>query len=481
MPSVRLGLPSDPRALPIATGAAERFAAVRGLQPRDAERVVMVVDDLLAAVLELCYPGDEAGTVELELDADRGSVTVAVHDWGRPIAAPSPGRIPPALDRVAAQTSDLRLVSLGADGKRTTAVIAVASAADAPPAAHALDLPPLQAPPAEDTRDQIEIRALRADDLAEVEAVSQLLYANYGLTYVHPRFYAPRWLAEQVAAGAVRSSVAVHEDAVVGHHALLPANGWASAESGVAVVHPAYRGLGIFDRLFTRTVGIATESGLDAMFGRAVTVHPYSQRAELKHGYREAALLLGAIPAKMTMAGLAEEGGTRTAALLSYLVLRPTPRAVRLPAIYRDRLVATYAHLGLEVVAPAPAAPPGPPVRWDEAAEEGWGALTITGWGPGAAEQAVRGVRDLLARHLDVVYADLDLHALAEPDAVVAALNDLGFSYAGLVAFGPGGHDLLRLQRPNATTVATRGMATASRFGAQLVAAALADRERVDA
>ncbi|MFN8130185.1 MAG: hypothetical protein U0R70_01410 [Solirubrobacteraceae bacterium] len=483
MPSVRLTLPSDPRAVPIAVGVADAFGAVRELAPADAANVAAVTRGLLAAVLLHCYPGDPDGTVELELDADLTTVTVAIHDWGRPIAALDPNALPPGLEELAGLVSDLRLVNLGADGKRTTAVLEIAApAADAPPAEHALDLPPPTAPGAADVREHLVIRDLRADDLAEVEAVSQLLYANYGLTYGHPDFYTPRWLAAQVQSGAVLSTVAVHDGEIVGHHALLREEGWAAAESGVAVVHPAYRGLGIFDRLFTRTVERATDAGLPAMFGRAVTVHPYSQRSELAHGYREAALLLGMVPAKMTMAGIAEDGGVRTASLVSYRILRPTPRAVTLPSLYRDRLVATYAHLGLELTAPtADAALAGPPVSWTADAERATGTLRVAGWSPAAAERTVHGARALLRDHPDVVFADLDLHALADPDPAVDLLNSLGFSYAGLLPFGPGGHDLLRLQRVTAAAVEMRRIATASRFGAELKAEVLTDRERVDA
>ena len=55
-------------------------------------------------------------------------------------------------------------------------------------------------------------------------------------------------------------------------------------------------------------------------------------------------------------------------------------------------------------------------------------------------------MRHLLSRHVDVVYADIDLMAVGDVDEAAAELNELGFFAAGLVLHGPDGHDHLRLQ-----------------------------------
>jgi GNAT superfamily N-acetyltransferase len=115
---------------------------------------------------------------------------------------------------------------------------------------------------------------------------------------------------------------------VIGHHAMMP--GVPSAETGAAVVHSAYRGLGIFGRLFEQTLERASERGLASVFGDAVTIHPFSKRAERSHGYRETALQLGMVPARTTMRGFGGDGPSRrTATLRSYRPLdeRASPGA----------------------------------------------------------------------------------------------------------------------------------------------------------
>jgi hypothetical protein len=72
--------------------------------------------------------------------------------------------------------------------------------------------------------------------------------------------------------------------------------------------------------MFERTLDEASERGLAAVFGDAVTIHPFSQRVELSRGYGQAALQLGMVPGQTTMRGFGREEGPkrRTAALRSY-------------------------------------------------------------------------------------------------------------------------------------------------------------------
>ena len=337
-------------------------------------------------------------------------------------------------------------------------------------------------PPIVATTDANEI-AVRDGRAEDAEPIAQLLYANYELSYVHPDFYRPRWLCEELLAGRLLSSVAVHGSEVVAHHALLPSPDAPVAETGVAVVAPAYRGLGVFGRLSEHTLARARAVGLQAVYARAVTVHPYSQRAELAHGYRETAVCLAASPGRGTMRaiGAATAAGRRTALMISFLPLQRGSRRASLPERYRDRLLATYGELGFAAPAPAEAAGLAPRLVVTREADAAVGVLSIGGWDDRLAAEAIGTVRMLLAEHVDVIYIDLDLEATADPDAAVETLRDQGFSYAGLWLHGAGNHDHLRLQRLNSPDVELDAIATASAAGQELVRYVLADREHVGA
>ena len=461
-----LTLSSDERLRPLAGGFGLEFARAAGVAADEAPRLAGVLDEAVRFVSEQAYPGDASGRIELTLEPDDAGIRVALHDWGRPLTSVrEPAEGPPALAPLRAMVGGLRLINLGADGKRLSFVWEAAHATPAPAGATEAPAP---------TRAAAQI-AVRDGTPADAEAIAQLLYENYALSYVHPDFYRPVWLAEELRSGRVLSTVALDGGELVGHHALLPDAAAPAAETGVAVVAAAYRGLGVFGRLSEHTLARARAAGLAALYGRAVTIHPYSQRVELAHGYRESALCLGAQPAAVTMRDIPITG-VRTALMVSFLPLRAGPRQGSLPARYRDRLLDTYTRLGL----PAPGAPerssatPSPlAVAHDEHA--GVATITVAGWDRSIAADAVAALRRLLAEHVDVIYADIDLVAIADPDAVVDALRLHGFSYAGLWLHGAGDHDHLRLQRLNSTDVELETIATASPAGAELVAYVLAD------
>jgi anti-sigma regulatory factor (Ser/Thr protein kinase)/GNAT superfamily N-acetyltransferase len=260
----RLSVSTDERLLPVVRAFGREVASAVGLSDAEGGRLVGAVDEVMRFVRERAYPGDPTGTIEVTLEPAERGIRVAVHDWGRPLTS---AEGPAELAQLGATVEDLRLINLGREGKRlsfvwptTHAVEVAAGATDAvPPSAATAEAP------------EIAVRDARPDD---AEPIAQLLYENYALSYLHPDFYRPRWLREELLAGRVVSSVAVHGDETVGHDALMRAPDAVVAETGVAVVAPAYRGLGIFGRLGEHTLARARAIGVHALYGRAVTMHP---------------------------------------------------------------------------------------------------------------------------------------------------------------------------------------------------------------
>jgi N-acetylglutamate synthase-like GNAT family acetyltransferase len=470
----RLTVSSDERLRPLARAFGLEFARASGVGEAAAAPLVKALDDAIEFVRTRAYPGDPSGRIEVTLAPAEAGVEVAVHDWGRPLASvDAPQEGPPELERLGAAVDGLRMINLGADGKRLSFVWPTTLAVDVPPGA--VDAPDAVARAVDAAA--IVVRDGRPED---AEPIAQLLYENYALSYVHPDFYRPRWLREELRVGRVVSAVAVHAGEVVGHHALIPAPDGASAETGVAVVASAYRGLGIFGRLSAHTLARARTLDLAAVYGRAVTVHPYSQRVELAHGYHETALCLGASPTGVTMRNIAAAGPPRRHALMvSFLPLRHGARRGSLPARYRDALLDTYARLGLPAPAPGDAPTRSAPVAVARETDVSVATLILGAWDRTVAAEAVAPLRTLLAEHVDVVYADLDLAAISDIDGAVAALRAEGFFYAGLWLHGPGDHDHLRLQRLNSTDIEVDAISTASPAGHELVEFVLADRGRL--
>lgn len=188
-------------------------------------------------------------------------------------------------------------------------------------------------------------------------------------------------------------------------------------------------------------------------------------------------MLLGSVPARMEMQGIEGAGaGRRTASILSYRMLRPSPRAVALPARYTAELQAAYANVGLETIGSNAPSPSTGPVESFEEESRATAVLSVSAWN----EQAVvHELRHALARQ-DVVYADLDLVTGAASDEAIAELNLQGFFYAGLVLSGRDGHDAVRLQRLNADNIELEQIVADSDVSKEILEAVLADRERID-
>jgi anti-sigma regulatory factor (Ser/Thr protein kinase)/N-acetylglutamate synthase-like GNAT family acetyltransferase len=465
-----LTVSSDQRLLSLVSAFGREFAGAAELPDPERAGLVGALDEAVRFVSERAYPGDPTGRIEITLEPAERGIRVSVHDWGRPLTS---AEGPAELVDLGAAVEDLRLINLGGRGKRLSFIWRTSQELDV--AAGVADAPPPVV--ANAGADEITVRDAQVED---AEPIAQLLYGNYALSYVHPDFYRPRWLREELLTGRVLSSVAVHGTDIVGHHALLLSADAPVAETAVAVVAPAYRGLGVFGRLGEHTLARARARGLQALYGRAVTVHPYSQRAEIAHGYHETALCLALSPGTMTprAARTPANGARRTALMISFLPLERAPRRVSLPQRYRDRLLETYARLGLETRAPVEPAPLGV-IGIEREPEAAAAALTIGGWDEGLAGQVIDQVRMLLAEHLDVIYADLDLEAASDSDSAVQALRHEGFSYAGLRLHGPGNHDHLRLQRLNSTDVELDRISTASPAGHELVRFVLEDLKQV--
>ena len=456
------------------------FAADSGLTRDEERRTSAVVEGLVRFTLDNAYPDDDLGEIEVTLEADEGFVRVLVHDWGLPLtsAGGDLGPLPEPLATLASETRSLELVNLGSAGKRLTAEVTVGSSGDGHAARHHVAEAPRLARTGTGAADVIEVRAGTAED---AEAIAQLLYENYHLSYVHGDFYRPRYLMAELASGRLVSTVAVHEGRVIGHHALMPLPGVPSAETGAAVVNSTYRGLGIFGRMFEHTLDEARGRGLAAVFGDAVTIHPFSQRAEFAQGYRESALQLGMVPAHTTMRGFGHEGpGRRTATLRSYRPLDEDARQAELPATYRELLESAYENLGLSVEARAEPVPlEGEALTTNLDEGRALGALRLRGWNDEARAELEQAVRHLLSHHVDVIYGDVDLAAVGDLDDAVAELNELGFFAAGLVLNGPDGHDHLRLQLLDSEEIELENIVCDSQYGEALRRQVLEDRTRV--
>jgi anti-sigma regulatory factor (Ser/Thr protein kinase)/GNAT superfamily N-acetyltransferase len=485
--TISLRAPAIGAAPDLAVDFVRSVAALAKVGREDAEALRTATERLVHFTLEHAYLDGATGDLAVEAHLFDGGIRLDVHDWGLPLElertrAETGGHEASALEvpglDLAGLVDEASFHNLGRDGKLFSVV------------KHCVhDSPVSASAPLLSEHDDHETTAPAPEDLhvrtfepGDEEGICQLVYRNYKNTYGSEFFYIPEKLLERNRDGEVVSSIAVAGGQIVGHHALLRKEGTQVAETGAAVIHPDYKGLGIFNRLSEHTLTTARQLRLPAVYGHAVTLHPYSQKAEHTHGYRETALAVGRARASIRLEGnKLTRTGNRHGIVVSYLCFQHPTRPVVLPETYRDPVLAAYTRLGLEVEEGKSPEHGGAGITAHLDAGLNVGTIAIPAWAPGDEAAVHRAFHYLLAKHCDMVYAEIDLERVAEIDAVVELLNREGFFYSGIAPLGRDGHDQLVLQYENTLDVEEDEIVCYSDGAQELKAFVLADKARVTA
>ena len=291
---------------------------------------------------------------------------------------------------------------------------------------------------------------IRRFEIGDGDGIAKLIYRNYSFSYYKDIFYIPHKVREANHDKSVTSIVAYYKDEVIGHFALLKSKYSNIAEIGVATVDPRFKRMGIMNLMFDELILTAKEEGLRAIYGEALTMHPYSQKANLRHNMIESAISIGIVPSSMEI----EESiktAQKSGAMIAYLLFDPSPRSLYLPQRYQDELLKVYKRAGLEVT----------PSKGSTLNREILSARINTMLNSGVI--VIEDLFDLPAfaqefeqlRHqkLDMIFADVNLHHISEIDKLVSVLNEFSFFYGGLLFEYYYNEDYLRLQYVNSIDV----------------------------
>jgi GNAT superfamily N-acetyltransferase len=444
-----LRISNDPRAL----GLVEAFAreSLRHTPLDEPASLEALIVAATRQIIDHAYPSGESGFIVLHSRQLADHLEITLRDFGLPedIAALEAslhnettrswlGHLPHT-----AAADSLHWSGYGPEGKALTIT---KSFHDIHVTEHPGDLAPFTEKPPLAPEQDYALRRLRPEDAV---TVSQLIYKAYGSSYFNRDVYYPDRVAAQNAAGAVVSFVAEGAvSGVVGHYALERNQPGPVAEGGQAVVDPAHRGRKLLDRLKAAALEHAREIGLAGVYADAVTVHTFTQKANLALGAKLCAADLGISPANETFRGIAAPATPqRVTCLLYFLPFKPRPaRRAFIPAIYEEPVREILARLGGPVEFGEPGAPAGHGALGLQLVPTAATAyLTVQRIGLDTVPAIRKATRDLLEHsHAEAIFADLPLQDPATP-AVASALRTIGYSFAGIAPdFLPDG-DLLRL------------------------------------
>jgi len=292
--------------------------------------------------------------------------------------------------------------------------------------------------------------AVRLVAPAEASLLIALIRSCYGETYVDPSFYHEPAVSELLASQRLHS-IGAFTDAgqLVGHMGITArAHGGITADAGMTLVDPAFRGRGIARRV---AGGLARQSmalGLVGVHDYPVTVHAATQRIGAGFGV-DTGLMLANMPGDVVFQEIETPApGARTSSLIRWLPFGLAPeRNVYLPERYRAQIESLYAEAHLS--------------RTALQSNEGVGELeseleqvyderrqilrvAVARAGGDLAARVEAEIREAAMRGALVAHVDLPLADPATPMAT-EALRTQGFSFAGLLPEYRDG-DVLRLQ-----------------------------------
>ncbi len=464
--NLSLTIPNDIRFLSMALGVIKEAAQLAEFDPQEVTDLVTAGRELLFNAIRHAYPETMEGMIDIEIVFHPQGLQVSVHDMGLPfdfdryMASQQEG----GLKRIADYVDELRFANMGHRGKSFTIFKSHPISLDESlyqPYSDLSDESPASLKPA-----SIQIRDFEPGD---EEAISHLIYNNYTYSYYKSLFYYPKKIRALNETGEIASIVAeTKEGNIVGHFALVTIDRANIAEIGVAVVHPDYKGKGIMNAMLDRIQHKARELGLDAIFGEALMMHPFSQRANLRHGFGESALMLGLVP---NTVALTDPNAVRTekrmGVLIGYKILNgATGRHIRLPKAYRSLIEKIYANNGLQILPPLTAehAAQNSSVHYELSPYTQSGTLLIDRVADDFRHLIRHHLHTLYKKHVEMIYADINLMRCDRLDETITLLREEGFVFCGVLFYRRGEDDYLRLQLVNSDNVETERIVCYSNF-----------------
>jgi len=471
-----LRLPNHLDAPRVARAAVAAQLRSIGYQTAVLQRVEIVVEEACSNVVKHAYRADEEATFSVACSLDRAQLRIRVHDRGAPCDF---AHLPP-FDPAQGQDKglgvflmqrllpELRFVNLGRDGKAVDLLFPLPGGwSEHPPPAHLADAE--REEPSPDPR-QLRVRLFQPADAAQI---ARCAYRVYGYSYFGEHVYIPERLIAMNAAGDLTSVVVVDDrDRVYGHLALVFSPLREIPEEGQAFVMPEARGGGCLTRMKTLLNGVAHDRRLPGVFSDAVTVHPYTQRANLGMNSRECGLLLAFAPGSVQFNDLHAADDLRHSLVVFYKPLADyqTSRAF-LPPRHAEMIAAIHDNVGVRLEPLTGETPLAEKTELDVAcvASRGIAYIVVKAYGPDLIERLRQQTRALCLHGMAVIQLDLPMRHSAVASQL-EAIEALGYFFVGVVPHYFVDAPSLRLQFLNNVELRPDSVVLVSDFAKRLFA-----------
>lgn len=435
-----------------------------GLNEEDATRFTIAVSELISDIILFAYPNDSSANVELTFSNSLSNVELIVSEVGEPFD-PDRHRYDPqkAITEGDFEGAGLRLIrrfcdeflfiNKGREGKefRLSKEIHVHDIDELLELSRSREPASPEVPKATSRKRDKEQFAYTKITPSDAEDIAKLIYRTYEYTYSKEEMYYPQKIEKTVSGKEKLGVIARTESGeAIGYFAVLRKQDSNIAEVGEAVVSPQYRRQGVMSSMMEHLITITRNQNLGALFGKAVTIHPVSQRVNYNYGFKTTALML-AETGNVVYKGFDEQYPQPVSVVIDFLPLTiPQRKTVYLPGEYAEMLRLTYEELNTPITV-------GEPTQLQMAEKsdvqlkinysDSTLLITVNKYGPDFHTVLLDMIDSLQKQEEpNAIYLDLPLENPATPNQF-NQIKDLGFFYCGLAPMFHHESDFLRLQK----------------------------------
>ncbi|OPY69673.1 MAG: Serine-protein kinase RsbW [Syntrophorhabdaceae bacterium PtaU1.Bin034] len=362
LPSSTLTVPNDLSYLPAIQSYAAEVTKAAGFPELEVVKILLALEEAVVNVVEHAFDPSEQATYQVVFEPMSSGIRIVIKEKGLPFTPDSIPEYtaPTDIDETSTRglgsflmkksVDEAALVNLGREGKELHLVkyLPYKSIIDLQDAS---DLELYPKPKKEDQPKEKKEFRIRLMKLSECLEVSRLFYRAYGYSYGIDSIYYPDKFEQLHMDGLIVSVVSVvDDDRIVGHVALVRDRlDQKIAEAAMAVVHPDFRGQGFQNTMISALIEEGRKVGLKGIFSKAVTNHPYAQKAGLKAGFRRCALGVGFIPTDRSFKGIHAELSQRESVLYGFLPIE-NPPGIRAypPEQHKAFIERVYGFIGLD-------------------------------------------------------------------------------------------------------------------------------------
>ncbi|WP_445664304.1 GNAT family N-acetyltransferase [Fodinibius sp. AD559] len=429
-----------------------------GLSEKEATKFTIAVSELISDIILFAYPNRSIGFFDLTFRQTLSDIELIASEVGEPFdpdkhkynaqEAIQNGNFEGAGLRIIRRfTDDFLFINRGKEGKE----FRLQKTIDIHDIDELLELSRATKPKEpEDNASKVSYH-IKQITPGDAEDIAKLIYRTYEYSYSKEELYFPKKI-EQTFTGKEKLGVITRSDdgEALGYFAILKKSDSNIAEVGEAVVSPSYRRQGIMSGMMENLIKVGRDHHFEALFGKAVTNHPVSQRVNHKFGFISTGLML--LDTKnVVFKGFDEEYPQPVSVVIDVLPLQTTTsKKIYLPKKYRDILIQTYNLLDIPIT---PRQPEHYKMADKSDAEleinyaDSTALIIVKKYGPDFRSVLREMLHSLTKQEApNAIYLDLPLENSATP-AQLSQLKDLGFIYCGLAPYFHNESDYLRLQK----------------------------------